>query len=143
PTILDNVKLDDAVMQEEIFGPLMPIIGYDSLDEAIKIVKSGGKPLALYVYSEDKAYQQYVLNETSSGNGSINECLMHVGQFNLPFGGVGDSGIGQYHGKLSFDIFSHRKGVLKKSTLTDLALRFPPYNSNKVNMLNKLMDWLM
>ncbi len=143
PTILDNVKLDDAVMQEEIFGPLMPIIGYDNLDDAIKIVNSGGKPLALYVYSESRAYQEKVLSETSSGNGSINECLMHVGQFNLPFGGVGDSGIGQYHGKLSFDIFSHRKGVLKKSTLTDLALRFPPYNSNKVNMLNKLMDWLM
>ena len=143
PTILDNVQLDDAVMQEEIFGPLMPIIGYDKLEDAIKIVKSGGKPLALYVYSEDKAYQQSVLAETSSGNGSVNECLMHVGQFNLPFGGVGDSGIGQYHGKLSFDIFSHRKGVLKKSTLTDLPLRFPPYTSSKVSMLNKLMDWLM
>lgn len=143
PTILDNVKLEDAVMQEEIFGPLMPIIGYDNLDDALKIVNSGGKPLALYVFSENKAYQHKILSETSSGNASINECLMHVGQFNLPFGGVGDSGIGQYHGKLSFDIFSHRKGVLKKSTLSDLPLRFPPYTEGKVNWLNKLMNWLM
>jgi acyl-CoA reductase-like NAD-dependent aldehyde dehydrogenase len=99
--------------------------------------------LALYIFSDNKLYQQKILQETSSGNASINECLMHVGQFNLPFGGVGDSGIGQYHGKLSFDIFSHRKGVLKKSTLTDLALRYPPYSEKVANMLKKLMDWLM
>jgi acyl-CoA reductase-like NAD-dependent aldehyde dehydrogenase len=143
PTILDNVKPQDAVMQEEIFGPLMPIIGYDKLEDAIALVKSGGKPLALYIFSGNKACQQKILQETSSGNASVNECLMHVGQFNLPFGGVGDSGIGQYHGKLSFDIFSHRKGVLKKSTLSDLPLRFPPYDAKKVSMLKKLMDWLM
>jgi acyl-CoA reductase-like NAD-dependent aldehyde dehydrogenase len=143
PTILDNVKPDDAVMQEEIFGPLMPIITYDKLEDAIAFVNSRSKPLALYIFSDNKLYQQKILQETSSGNASINECLMHVGQFNLPFGGVGDSGIGQYHGKLSFDIFSHRKGVLKKSTLTDLALRYPPYSEKVANMLKKLMDWLM
>lgn len=143
PTILDNVKPDDAVMQEEIFGPLMPIITYDKLEDAIAFVNSRSKPLALYIFSDNKLYQQKILQETSSGNASINECLMHVGQFNLPFGGVGDSGIGQYHGKLSFDIFSHRKGVLKKSTLTDLALRYPPYSDKVANLLKKLMDWLM
>jgi len=121
----------------------MPIITYDKLEDAIAFVNSRSKPLALYIFSDNKLYQQKILQETSSGNASINECLMHVGQFNLPFGGVGDSGIGQYHGKLSFDIFSHRKGVLKKSTLTDLALRYPPYSEKVANMLKKLMDWLM
>lgn len=143
PTIIDNVQPEDAVMQEEIFGPLMPIITYDKLEDAIAFVNSRSKPLALYIFSENKLYQQKILQETSSGNASINECLMHVGQFNLPFGGVGDSGIGQYHGKLSFDIFSHRKGVLKKSTLSDVAFRYPPYTKKAENILRKLIDWLM
>ncbi|MCB9033914.1 MAG: aldehyde dehydrogenase [Chitinophagales bacterium] len=142
PTILDNVKLTDAIMQDEIFGPILPIVEYNTLDEAIQIVKNGGKPLALYIFSENKMYAEKILSETSSGNASINECLMHVGQFNLPFGGVGDSGIGQYHGKLSFDTFSHAKGVLKKSTLSDLKLRFPPYKESNVNLLKKLIAWL-
>lgn len=143
PTIIDNVQPKDAVMQEEIFGPLMPIITYDKLEDAIAFVNSRSKPLALYIFSENKLYQQKILQETSSGNASINECLMHVGQFNLPFGGVGDSGIGQYHGKLSFDIFSHRKGVLKKSTLSDVAFRYPPYTDKAAKILRKLIDWLM
>ncbi|HRG36726.1 MAG TPA: aldehyde dehydrogenase, partial [Chitinophagales bacterium] len=103
PTLLDGVSVDDEVMNEEIFGPILPIIEYEKLDDAIKFVNSRNKPLALYIYSDDKMYQERILNETSSGNASINECLMHVGQFELPFGGVGESGIGAYHGKLSFD----------------------------------------
>lgn len=143
PTLLDNVSVDDEVMNEEIFGPILPVIEYDKLDDAIKFVNSRNKPLALYIYSDDKMYQQKILNETSSGNASINECLMHVGQFELPFGGVGESGIGAYHGKLSFDTFSHLKGVLKKSTLSDLKQRFPPYTESGTKLIKKLIGWLM
>ncbi|HMX61065.1 MAG TPA: aldehyde dehydrogenase [Chitinophagales bacterium] len=143
PTLLDGVSVDDEVMNEEIFGPILPIIEYEKLDDAIKFVNSRNKPLALYIYSDDKMYQERILNETSSGNASINECLMHVGQFELPFGGVGESGIGAYHGKLSFDTFSHLKGILKKSTLSDLKQRFPPYTTSGTNIIRKLIGWFM
>lgn len=143
PTLLDNVSPEDEVMNEEIFGPIMPIIEYEKLDDAIKFVTARNKPLALYIFSDDKMYQEKILSKTSSGNASINECLMHVGQFELPFGGVGESGIGAYHGKLSFDTFSHLKGVLKKSTLSDLKQRFPPYTQSGTKLLGKLIDWFM
>lgn len=143
PTLLDGLSVEDPVMQEEIFGPILPVIEYEKLDDAINFVNSRNKPLALYIFSDDKMYQERILNETSSGNASINECLMHVGQFELPFGGVGESGIGAYHGKLSFDTFSHLKGVLKKSTLSDLKQRFPPYTESGTNLIKKLIGWLM
>ena len=143
PTLLDNVSPDSPVMQGEIFGPILPIIEYEKLDDAIAFVNSRNKPLALYIFSDDKMYQERILNETSSGNASVNECLMHVAQFELPFGGVGESGIGAYHGKLSFDTFSHLKGVLKKSTLSDLKQRFPPYTESGANLIKKLISWLM
>ncbi len=143
PTILDGVSVEDEVMNEEIFGPILPIIEYEKLDDAIAFVNSRNKPLALYIYSDDKMYQDRILNETSSGNASINECLMHVAQFELPFGGVGESGIGAYHGKVSFDTFSHLKGILKKSTLSDLKQRFPPYTESGTKLLGKLIDWFM
>ncbi|HRH56455.1 MAG TPA: aldehyde dehydrogenase family protein, partial [Chitinophagales bacterium] len=134
---------EDPIMQGEIFGPILPIIEYEKLDDAISFVNSRNKPLALYIFSDDKMYQERILNETSSGNASINECLMHVGQFELPFGGVGESGIGAYHGKLSFDTFSHLKGVLKKSTLSDFKQRFPPYTESGTKLIKKLIGWLM
>ncbi|HNE51328.1 MAG TPA: aldehyde dehydrogenase [Chitinophagales bacterium] len=143
PTLLDNVSPDDEVMNEEIFGPIMPIIEYEKLDDAINFVNARNKPLALYIFSDDKMYQEKILSKTSSGNASINECLMHVGQFELPFGGVGESGIGAYHGKLSFDTFSHLKGVLKKSTLADIAQRYPPYTESGANLIKKLMSWFL
>ena len=143
PTLLDGVSVEDPVMQEEIFGPILPVIEYEKLDDAINFVNSRNKPLALYIFSDDKMYQERILNETSSGNASVNECLMHVAQFELPFGGVGESGIGAYHGKLSFDTFSHLKGVLKKSTLSDLKQRFPPYTESGANLIKKLISWLM
>lgn len=143
PTLLDGVSVDDPIMQGEIFGPILPIIEYEKLDDAIKFVNSRNKPLALYIFSDDKMYQERILNETSSGNASINECLMHVGQFELPFGGVGESGIGAYHGKLSFDTFSHLKGILKKSTLSDFKQRFPPYTESGTKLIKKLIGWLM
>lgn len=143
PTLLDNVSPDSPVMQGEIFGPILPIIEYEKLDDAIAFVNSRNKPLALYIFSDDKMYQERILNETSSGNASINECLMHVGNFELPFGGVGESGIGAYHGKLSFDTFSHLKGVLKKSTLADMAQRYPPYTESGTKLIKKMINWLM
>ncbi len=143
PTLLDSVSVEDVVMQEEIFGPILPVITYEKLDDAIKLVNSRNKPLALYIFSEDKMYQERILNEVSSGNASINECLMHVAQFELPFGGVGESGIGAYHGKLSFETFSHMKGVLKKSTITDLKQRFPPYTEGGTNLIKKMIGWFL
>jgi len=143
PTLIDGVTADDPVMQGEIFGPILPIIEYEKLDDAIRFVNSRNKPLALYIFSEDKMYQERILNETSSGNASINECLMHVGQFELPFGGVGESGMGAYHGDVSFETFSHMKGILKKSTLSDFKQRFPPYTESGTKLIGKLIDWLM
>lgn len=143
PTLIDGVTGDDPVMQGEIFGPILPIIEYEKLDDAIRFVNSRNKPLALYIFSEDKMYQERILNETSSGNASINECLMHVGQFELPFGGVGESGMGAYHGDVSFETFSHMKGILKKSTLSDFKQRFPPYTESGTKLIRKLIDWLM
>lgn len=143
PTLIDGVTADDPVMQGEIFGPILPIIEYEKLDDAIRFVNSRNKPLALYIFSEDKMYQERILNETSSGNASINECLMHVGQFELPFGGVGESGMGAYHGDVSFETFSHMKGILKKSTLSDFKQRFPPYTESGTKLIRKLIGWLM
>ncbi|HNL83969.1 MAG TPA: aldehyde dehydrogenase family protein, partial [Chitinophagales bacterium] len=143
PTLIDGLSTDNPVMQEEIFGPILPVIEYNTIEEAIAFVNSRSKPLALYIFSDDSNYQNKILENTSSGNASINECLMHVGQFELPFGGVGDSGIGAYHGKYSFDIFSHLKGVLKKSTLSDFAQRFPPYTKGGTTFIKKMIGWFM
>jgi aldehyde dehydrogenase (NAD+) len=128
-------------MQEEIFGPVLPIIEYDNLDDAIAYIKQFEKPLALYVYSENSNVQNKIMNEVPFGGGCINESVMHVGQGHLPFGGVGESGLGAYHGKSSFETFSHYKSVLKKSTLTDLPIKYPPYKNN-VGIIKKLMAWL-
>ncbi|MEL7475214.1 MAG: aldehyde dehydrogenase, partial [Cyanobacteria bacterium J06555_12] len=127
PTVLNNVSWDDAVMQEEIFGPILPVQVYDSLDEAISKINSRPKPLALYVFSSSSDVQERVLNSTSSGGACINDTVMHVGVDTLPFGGVGDSGIGAYHGKFTFDTFSHYKSVLKKGLWLDLKWRYAPY----------------
>lgn len=143
PTLIDGVSPDDPIMQGEIFGPILPIIEYDKIEDAIKFVNDRNKPLALYIFSDNKAYQQKILNETSSGNASVNECLMHVAQFELPFGGVGESGMGAYHGHLSFETFSHMKGVIHKSTLADLKQRFPPYTKGGTKIIKNLLDWFM
>lgn len=141
PTFLEGVTLDDPIMQEEIFGPLLPIVEYESLDEAIQFIKKFEKPLALYIFSENGRVQDRVLNELPFGGGCVNETVMHVGQARMPFGGVGESGIGAYHGEFSFETFSHYKSVLKKSTLTDMPIKYPPYKNN-VGIIKKLMAWL-
>lgn len=127
PTLLDNVKPDDAVMADEIFGPILPILTWSDLSEAIRFVRSRPKPLALYVYTKDNAVAQRVLDEVSFGGGIVNDCMVHLANFNLPFGGVGHSGLGAYHGKDGFDVFSHKKAVMKRKFAFDLKFRYPPY----------------
>lgn len=138
PTVIDGVSLTSPMMQEEIFGPILPVLDYDKLDEAIALINQRPKPLALYLFSNDKQKQQQVLRETSSGGVCLNDTIMHLGVSELPFGGVGDSGMGSYHGKASFDTFSHRKSVLEKSFRFDLDVRYPPYK-NKLGFIKRLM----
>lgn len=127
PTIIDNVDVDSEIMQEEIFGPLLPIVTYEDFDEALALIQSKPKPLSLYLFSEDENATERVLNELSFGGGAINDTLMHIANPNLPFGGVGNSGIGQYHGKYSFDTFSHDKSYIFKTTRLESSVIFPPY----------------
>lgn len=138
PTLIDKVSLDAPIMQEEIFGPILPVFEYSNLTEAIAIVNEKPKPLALYFFSKNKEVQDRVLRETSSGGACINDTIMHIGVPELPFGGVGNSGMGNYHGKASFDTFSHQKSVLKNSLLFDLKLRYAPYAS-KLKLLQQMI----
>lgn len=139
PTLLDNVSWEDAVMQEEIFGPILPVLTYDSLDEVIATINARPKPLALYVFSSNSDVQEQVLGSTSSGGACVNDTVMHVGVDTLPFGGVGESGIGAYHGKFSFDTFSHYKSVLKKGLWLDLKWRYAPYTEAGLKQIRKLV----
>ncbi|HFF2451069.1 aldehyde dehydrogenase [Staphylococcus aureus] len=127
PTLLDHVTSDSAIMQEEIFGPILPILTYQSLDEAIAFIHQRPKPLSLYLFSEDENATQRVINELSFGGGAINDTLMHLANPKLPFGGVGASGIGRYHGKYSFDTFTHEKSYIFKSTRLESGVHLPPY----------------
>jgi aldehyde dehydrogenase (NAD+) len=127
PTLLDNVQWTDGVMQEEIFGPILPILTYRSLDEAIALVNQRPKPLALYFFGRDRAQQEQVLAQTSSGGVCVNDTMLHLTVTDLPFGGVGASGMGSYHGKASFDLFSHRKAVLRRGFSLDIPMRYAPY----------------
>ncbi|HDE3892524.1 hypothetical protein W599_01758 [Staphylococcus aureus VET0341R] len=127
PTLLDHVTNDSAIMQEEIFGPILPILTYQSLDEAIAFIHQRPKPLSLYLFSEDENATQRVMNELSFGGGAINDTLMHLANPKLPFGGVGASGMGRYHGKYSFDTFTHEKSYIFKSTRLESGVHLPPY----------------
>lgn len=138
PTILENVSWEDKVMEDEIFGPILPIMKYESLGEIIQVINTRAKPLALYLFSENKSTQEKVLNEISFGGGCINDTISHLISPKVPFGGVGNSGMGLYHGKYSFDTFSHKKSILKKSTKFDINLIYPPYK-NKINILKKVL----
>ncbi len=138
PTVIDGVSWDSPIMQEEIFGPILPVLEYENLDEAIALVNSRPKPLSLYFFSRNKQKQKQILRETSSGNVCINDTAMQFGVPSLPFGGVGNSGIGSYHGKASFDTFSHYKSVLNKGLWFDLNIRYAPYK-NKVGLIRKII----
>ena len=138
PTVMDNITFNDDVMQDEIFGPILPIISYTDLDWAIQQVKERPKPLALYVFTESTQSKNKILNEISFGGGAINETLVHLGNHNLPFGGVGSSGTGNYHGKFGFDCFSHKKAIHDKPTWFEPGLKYPPYTDFKLNILKKI-----
>ncbi|MFC0187528.1 aldehyde dehydrogenase [Fictibacillus aquaticus] len=138
PAILHNVTWNDASMEDEIFGPILPVLEYSGLDEAIESIQNSPKPLALYVFTENEAVEKKILSSVSFGGGCVNDTLSHIVSPHLPFGGVGTSGLGAYHGKYSFDVFSHKKSILKKSTKIESGLVFPPYG-DKVKWLRKLL----
>lgn len=138
PTIMENITWNNSIMKEEIFGPILPILEYSSLNEVITSIRNNGKPLALYVFTKCKEVERQVLEKLSFGGGCVNDTIMHLTSPHLPFGGVGSSGMGSYHGKASFDTFSHKKSVLKSSSYFDIKLKYPPYG-NKVKLLRNII----
>ena len=129
---MTNVTFDDAVMQEEIFGPLMPVITFDKFDDVINLLKKREKPLALYIFSQNKANISKITSHVQYGGGCINDTVVHLATSEMAFGGVGESGMGGYHGKDGFDAFSHTKSILDKKTWMDLPMRYQPYD-RKIN----------
>ena len=129
PTVMDNVAYEDAVMGEEIFGPIMPILTFDHFDSVVDELKDKGKPLALYLFSSNKQHIKTVTTELSYGGGCINDVVIHLATSEMGFGGVGESGMGSYHGKDGFDAFSHYKSIVDKKTWMDLPMRYQPYKS--------------
>ncbi|MGX9290893.1 aldehyde dehydrogenase [Bacillus sp. A015] len=138
PTILDHITWEDPVMQEEIFGPILPVMTFDSLHEAAQMIKARPKPLALYLFTTSKETEAYVLDNLSFGGGCINDTLMHVATPYLPFGGVGESGIGRYHGKESFFTFTHEKSVLRQTNRFDFSFRYPNAK-NGLDLIRKFL----
>ena len=138
PTILDGVSPEDPVMQEEIFGPVLPVLTFDRLEEAENFILDRPRPLALYLFSQDRKVRRRIVERIPFGGGCINDTILHLTNPNLPFGGVGNSGMGSCHGKAVFDTFTHEKSVLKKGRL-DLPVRYPPYGGKKLSTLKKLL----
>ena len=136
---MEGVSFDDKVMEEEIFGPILPVLSYDNLQEVIDKIKAGDKPLACYIFSNDKALKEKILKELSFGGGAVNDAMMHISNSNLPFGGVGSSGIGSYHGEAGFQSFSHYKGILDKPFWFEPDMKYAPYSTKKLNLIKKLL----
>ncbi len=128
PTVMNNVTWDDAVMGEEIFGPVLPILAFDNIDEVIETVTSHDRPLALYIFSSNKKTIRRVIAECTFGGGCVNDVIIHLATAHMGFGGVGESGMGSYHGKVGFDTFSHKKSIVDKKTWIDLPMRYQPYD---------------
>ena len=139
PTVLNNITWDDAVMGEEIFGPLLPILTFDTLDEALNTVESHPHPLALYFFSEDKAAQKKILDPCRFGGGCINDTIIHLATSDMPFGGVGESGMGSYHGRVGFETFSHYRSIVDKKTWMDLPIRYQKYTGLKEKMMRMFL----
>ncbi|WP_230158636.1 aldehyde dehydrogenase [Flavobacterium sp. CECT 9288] len=138
PTLLDEPKSTSPVMNEEIFGPILPILSFQNKTDVEKVIKSFEKPLALYIFSTNKSFTDEILQKYSFGGGCVNDTVVHLVNNRLPFGGVGNSGMGAYHGKLSFDIFSHKKAIVKRGTWLDLPIRYAPYNE-KLKTIRKIL----
>ena len=139
PTILTDVNVDSLIMHEEIFGPILPVLSFENTAEVLTYIQSREKPLSVYYFSEDREKQKDFLTKTYSGNAGINDVVLQFVMMNLPFGGVGYSGMGAYHGKRSFDIFSHERAVLKTTTKFDFPLRYPPYKKGFLKLIRFLL----
>lgn len=140
PTLITNLSESDALLQEEIFGPILPILTFESSEEAIQIIKKHPNPLALYVFAEDKEVQEIFTRKLSFGGGMINNTVIHLTNADLPFGGVGTSGMGNYHGEFGFKTFSHQKAVMKTGTWFDLKLKYPPYDDFVYKIIKRVME---
>jgi aldehyde dehydrogenase (NAD+) len=138
PTLLDNVNWDAPVMGEELFGPILPVLAYSSRDEAARLIKARPKPLAFYLFTSSKESERFFLRGVSFGGGCVNDTVVHLSVPALPFGGIGDSGMGSYHGKAGFDTFTHYRSVLHKSKYVDLPLRYAPYTAFALKLLKRL-----
>ncbi len=138
PTLLDDVTWEDAVMSEEIFGPIIPVLTFDKFEEVYNLLKDRPKPLALYLFSNDKKHIDFVTTRISYGGGCVNDTIIHLATDKMGFGGVGESGMGCYHGKLGFDAFSHEKSIVHKKNWIDLPMRYQPYNRKKYSKLIKM-----
>ncbi|ERJ57211.1 aldehyde dehydrogenase family protein [Sphingobacterium paucimobilis] len=139
PTILDHVDWDDAVMQDEIFGPVFPVISFNNYDDVLQKIVEGEKPLAAYLFTKNEEDKSKLLHLVSFGGGCINDTLMHIASDYLPFGGIGNSGIGNYHGAYGFLAFTHQKSVIEKTTWGEPDLKYPPYSDKKMKWLKRLM----
>ncbi len=139
PAIVPDVTYDDPLMKAEIFGPVLPVLVYSDWDDMLGHIVVRPKPLALYYFSSDKRRANFVMNNVSFGGGCINDCVIHLTNERLPFGGVGNSGMGKYHGKAGFDTFTHEKSMLINSTKIDIGLRYPPYDKNRIPFLKWVM----
>jgi aldehyde dehydrogenase (NAD+) len=140
PTILKNITFEDKIMEDEIFGPLLPVLSFTDLNKAIEQVKYRPRPLSFYVFSTNKKTVTRLLNEVSFGGGAVNDSVMHLSNSNLPFGGVGFSGIGSYHGKAGFAAFSHYKSILHKPFWFESSLKYPPYTPFKLKWIKRMMN---
>lgn len=139
PTIFPNASFSSEIMRDEIFGPIIPIVAFTKIDAAIEELKIRPKPLACYIFTKNEKFANKIIHELSFGGGCINDCIMHLANDNLPFGGVGESGIGNYHGIHSFHTFSHEKSILKNTGIFDIPHRFPPYTKEKLSFIRKLL----
>ncbi|WP_330399767.1 aldehyde dehydrogenase [Peptostreptococcus faecalis] len=139
PTLVEENDLNSPVMSEEIFGPILPIITYEKIEECIDYINSKSKPLALYLFTNDKYTEKRIIQSCSFGGGCVNDTIVHFADSKIGFGGVGESGMGRYHGENSFDAFTHKKGILKKSNILDLKMRYHPYNKKKLDLIKKFL----
>lgn len=138
PTILDNVNYEETVMQEEIFGPILPVLTYEKTEDIFEIIQHNSHPLALYVFTENRDFEHQIIQSVQFGGGCVNNTLIHLSEPDLPFGGIGNSGIGRYHGKAGFDVFSHMKSIVRTATWFDAPFKYPPYSKLK----NKIIRWI-
>lgn len=139
PTLVDGIDINHPIMKEEIFGPILPILTYDNISQVIQIIRENPYPLSLYLFTKDKRVENFIIENIEFGGGCINHLISHVANSNLPFGGIGYSGMGKYHSKYSFDTFSHEKSIFKSGDLFDTNILYPPYSNEKLKLAKKFL----